>query len=191
MAGIVISITLVSGIFIAGENLAEFSIQKGLNDVKFDYILTFSESNNSNREDVLNAFNTVKNEYDDLDILKSIYTTSTRAFLNITGKTAQTNWIPETIRSQRGFAITTNESSPNPDNFLQQVAISAIDDILINDSVYDDIISFDKNSKKTYRHSFSIHEFNSLFNSRRKCQSSFITIWIFYERTKGNFTENA
>ena len=187
MAGIIISITLVSGIFIAGENLTEFSIQRGLDDVKFDYVLTFSESNNSNREDVLNAFSTVKNEYDDLEILKSIYTTSTRAFLNVTGKTAQTNWIPETIRSQRGFAITTNESFPNPDNFLQQVAISAIDDILINDSVYDDIISFDKNTYQGLNQSEILLDLNTLNILGIKIGDT-INLNSFYEAN--NFTIN-
>ncbi|MHA1718177.1 MAG: FtsX-like permease family protein [Promethearchaeota archaeon] len=144
MIGIVISITLISGIFIAGENLTEFSIKNGLDDVKFDYVFTFAETNDTSKDDVLDAFKTVQNEYDDLNILKDIYTTSTRAFLNISDENSKTNWIPETIRYQRGFAITKNNTSPTLDDFLPQVAISAMDNNLINNSIYDDIISFDK-----------------------------------------------
>ncbi|WP_457557983.1 FtsX-like permease family protein [Candidatus Harpocratesius sp.] len=140
MLGIIVSITLISGIFVASSGLMKYGISNGLNDIQFDFILDISTEHSIS--EIEGGFNSVKSESDDLGVLNQLIPTVTRVFL----KEPPTNsFLPESIRNQRGIAIEVNETySPDStvNNSIDQFTIMGINPENLANNEFKNMFSF-------------------------------------------------
>lgn len=137
MIGLIISITLISGIYIASSGLMKFGISQGLNEIQFDFILDVST--NHSIQEVESGFSKVKDQNDELQVLDELIPTVSRVFLK---NPPSNSFLPESIRNQKGIAISINGSKPNANDSIDQYYIMGIDTYNLQSDSFQDIFTF-------------------------------------------------
>ncbi len=133
MSGIIISITLLSGIMIAADGLTTYKLYKGFEGIDFDFIVYNSQVD---RDSIVDGIETVKNTVDSLGVIDNLYTSYTNTFWN-----SPYEYPGENLN--RGIQIAKMGEEMNSSKTEYKTYMLGVDDVLFNSPKLDEIFTFE------------------------------------------------
>ncbi len=133
MSGIIISITLLSGILIAADGLTNYKLYKGFEGIDFDFMIYNSHVD---RDDIIDGLETVKSTVDTLGVINNLYTTCAKVFYNSSYRYPRAN-IPG------GIQIAKSGEEMNASKTEDAVYLLGLDETLLNSPKLKDVFTIE------------------------------------------------